>query len=73
MAKSPAKNITSLPSQTIVPTDVELGLLITGGATVSMVEVIPLGYLTQLVWSLKTARFSTFFIKFQHFVLVRLL
>jgi hypothetical protein len=29
MAKRPAKNITSLASQTIVPTEVALGLLIT--------------------------------------------
>ena len=33
MANRPAKNITSLPSQTIVPTDVELGLLMAMGAT----------------------------------------
>jgi len=65
--------MTSLPSHTIVPTDVELGLLITGGATASKVVDIPQGYPTELAWSLETTRFSNFFKEFLHFVVVRLL
>jgi hypothetical protein len=60
IAKRPAKNITSLPSQTIVPTDVEFGLLITGGAIASEVEVMFQGYPRKPFCGPETARFPIF-------------
>ena|GEM_PF-1251947 len=38
IAKRPAKNMTSLPSQTMVPTEVEFGLLMTVFAAWGIVE-----------------------------------
>ena len=40
MAKRPAKNITSLPNQTMVPTATLLGLFTTGVVTVGVNEVL---------------------------------
>lgn len=41
IANRPAKNITSLPSQTMVPTEVELGRLIATGAIDAEVADMP--------------------------------
>lgn len=49
MAKRPAKNITSLPSQTMVPTEAVAGRFTDCAVDAEMVAVIPQSYLLQIV------------------------